>query len=75
MHTNVERWEGKRMTEFIPSAWLFDTVEMDEIERDWLDQPGPYGVSKQEREGLKALMQKWLGYLKGRKMTEFVPSA
>jgi hypothetical protein len=31
----------RKMTELIPSAWLCDAVDIDEIERDWLDKPGP----------------------------------
>ena len=45
------------MTEFIPSAWLQGAIDMDEIERDFVDNPGPYGVSNQEWEALKAQMK------------------
>jgi hypothetical protein len=44
------------MTEFIPPAWLCDAVDIDEIERDWLDKPGPCGVPKQKWGELRAQM-------------------
>ncbi len=46
-----------KLTEFVPYDWLFGAVDMDEIERDWLNKPGPYGVPKQEWEKLKLLMK------------------
>ncbi len=45
------------MTEFVPYTWLFGVVDIDEIERDWLDKPGPYGVPKKEWMELKAQMK------------------
>lgn len=41
----------------IPSSWLYDSVDMDEIERDWLDQSAPYGVPGKEWARLKSLMK------------------
>jgi hypothetical protein len=32
----------------IPSSWLFDPVDMDEIKRDWLDKPAPCGIPSDE---------------------------
>ena len=45
------------MNEFVPSTWLFDAVDMDEIESDWLDKSGPYGVPNKEWEELKSQMK------------------
>ena len=45
------------MGEFVPSTWLFDAVDIDEIESDWLDKPGPYGVSGEEWKELKSQMK------------------
>lgn len=45
------------MTEFVPMAWLFDPVEVAEIESEWLDKPGPYGVPLDEWAKLKAQMK------------------
>ena len=45
------------MDEFVPSTWLFDAVDMDEIESDWLDKPSPYGVPSEEWEELKSQMK------------------
>jgi hypothetical protein len=36
------------MNKRLPPDWLFDPVDIDEIESDWLDKPGPYGVSSEE---------------------------
>ena len=41
----------------IPSQWLLDPVDMDEIELNWLDKPAPYGVSRDEWGSLKCLMK------------------
>jgi hypothetical protein len=41
----------------IPSQWLFDAVDMDEMESDWLDKPAPYGVSREAWNRLKSLME------------------
>ena len=45
------------MNEFVPSTWLFDAVDIDEIESDWLDKPSPYGVPSEEWEELKSQMK------------------
>ena len=45
------------MEQDIPSSWLFDPVDMDEIERDWLDKPAPYGIPSDEWNRLKSLME------------------
>ena len=45
------------MNEFIPSSWLFDPIDMDEIESEWLDKPGPYGVMTRDWMVLKSQMK------------------
>jgi hypothetical protein len=45
------------MNEFVPTNWLFDPVDMEEIESEWLDKPGPYGVPSDEWFKLKAQMK------------------
>lgn len=45
------------MNEFVPSSWLLGVVDIDEIDRDWLDKPGPYGVDRSEWEALKSQME------------------
>jgi len=42
--------------EFVPSSWLLDPIDIDEIESDWLDKPGPYGVPSRDWMELKAQM-------------------
>ena len=46
-----------KMNEFIPSSWLFDPIDVDEIESEWLDKPGPYGVASEEWGELKSQMK------------------
>ena len=41
----------------VPPEWLFDPVDIDEMESDWLDKPGPYGVPKKEWVKLKSQME------------------
>lgn len=44
------------MAEFVPASWISGVIDMDEIERDWLDKPGSYGVPKNKWMALKAQM-------------------
>ena len=37
-----------KMNKFIPSSWLLGVIHMDEIESEWLDKPGPYGVTSRD---------------------------
>jgi hypothetical protein len=45
------------MRAFVPAAWLFDPVDVQEIESDWLDKPGPSGVPSHAWSELKAQMK------------------
>jgi len=47
-----------KTNEFVPSSWLIESVDVDEIESDWLDKPGPYGVPNEEWKKLKSQMKK-----------------
>jgi hypothetical protein len=40
----------------VPPKWLFDPVDIGEIESAWLDKPGPYGVSREAWIKLKSQM-------------------
>ena len=44
------------MFENIPPEWLFDPVDIDEKESDWLDKPGPYGVPREAWIKMKSQM-------------------
>ena len=46
-----------KMNEYIPSSWLFETIDVDEIESEWLDESGPYGVASGEWRELKSQMK------------------
>jgi hypothetical protein len=45
------------MNDFVPSEWLLGCVDMDEIESEWIDKPGPYGISREGWDQLKSQMQ------------------
>ena len=40
----------------VPPKWLFDPVDIDEIESDWLNKSGPYGVPKEAWIKMKSQM-------------------
>ena len=44
------------MFENVPPEWLFDPVDIDEIESDWLDKSGPYGVPREAWIKMKSQM-------------------
>ncbi|MCX7002592.1 MAG: hypothetical protein NTV22_04885 [bacterium] len=45
------------MNDFVPSEWLLDCVDMQEIESTWIGKPGPYGISREGWDKLKAQME------------------
>ena len=57
LKTIPRKMKAKEMNEFVPSTWLFDAVDMGEIESDWLDKSGPYRVPSEEWEALKSQMK------------------
>ena len=44
------------MCELVPPSWLFGPVDINEMESDWLDKPGPYGVPTEAWIKLKSKM-------------------
>ena len=45
------------MEEYVPFSWLFEPVDVDEMESDWLDKPSPYGVPSEEWKEFKSQMK------------------
>ena len=46
------------MEEFVPESWLFDPVDMKEIESEWIGKPGPCGVTSESWAELRSHTKK-----------------